>query len=265
MTLAKAFVESGYFADVKSVAQAVVKIVAGQEVGLGPMASLMGIHMVQGKPTWAANLMATQIRRSGRYDYRVKELTDTACELEFFEGKRLLGSSRFTIDDARKAELGGKPIWKSYPRNMLFARAMSNGCRWYCADVFGGVTAYTPEELNAQGAAERVDTATSEIVTFPTHEPPADDLPSEAEIDAVDVVDVSDAQEQAQPDASESHRVDLRAAIYELADSRPDGKGRQALKNWWGQRYPDTPETCGVETLEAAYHELSAAKKNGKR
>jgi hypothetical protein len=32
---------------------------------------------------------------------------------------------------------------------MLFARAMSNGVRWYCPDVFSGAPTYTPEELGA--------------------------------------------------------------------------------------------------------------------
>jgi hypothetical protein len=180
MTLAQMFVKSGYFTDVKDVAQAVVKIVAGQEVGLGPMASLMGIYIVQGKPSWSANLMATQIRRSQRYDYRINELSDGACELEFFERGRSLGKSRFTMADAKQARLAEKEIWKSYPRNMLFARAMSNGCRWYCADVFGGVTPYTPEELGGEPPPgdlrpeirdiappepdARINTATGEIV-----------------------------------------------------------------------------------------------------
>jgi len=32
---------------------------------------------------------------------------------------------------------------------MLFARAMSKGVKWYCADVFGGPI-YTPEEMGAK-------------------------------------------------------------------------------------------------------------------
>jgi hypothetical protein len=32
---------------------------------------------------------------------------------------------------------------------MLFARAMSNGCRWFTPDIFLGAAVYTPEELGA--------------------------------------------------------------------------------------------------------------------
>jgi hypothetical protein len=45
-------------------------------------------------------------------------------------------------------------MWKKYTRNMLFSRAMSNGCRWYCAGVFGVGTVYTPEELGADVDAD---------------------------------------------------------------------------------------------------------------
>lgn len=148
--LGRILAASGYFTDAKTEAQAVAKIIAGAEAGFGPMASLTGIHIVQGKPTFGANLMAAAVKRSGRYDYKVRRLDNEACILEFFEGGKPVGTSAFTIDEAKAANLTGKDIWKAYPRNLLFARAMSNGVRWYCPDVFGGAPAYTPEELGAE-------------------------------------------------------------------------------------------------------------------
>ena len=62
------------------------------------------------------------------------------------EGK-VIGTSAFSIDDAKKAGLAGDN-WRKYPRNMLFARAMSNGVKWYCPNVFGGPV-YSPDELGA--------------------------------------------------------------------------------------------------------------------
>jgi recombinational DNA repair protein RecT len=58
------------------------------------------------------------------------------------------------MKDAKAAGLDGKDVWKKYPRNMLFGRAMTNGCRWYCPDIFGGKSVYTPEELNADFSLE---------------------------------------------------------------------------------------------------------------
>lgn len=145
------FVKSGFFSDTRDASQAIVKILAGREFGFGPFSSMTGVYIIQGRPSLAANLMAAAVKRSGRYDYRVREMTEVVCDVEFFErvnGEKpdSLGHSRFTMDDAKKA--GTKNLDK-YPRNMLFARAMSNGVKWYCPDVFNGSAVYTPDELGA--------------------------------------------------------------------------------------------------------------------
>lgn len=170
---AKLMLASGYFEaqrdPVVGVAQLAVKILAGREMGYGPFASVQGIHVIQGKPTLSANLMAAAVKSSPRYDYRVRQMTDAACRIEFFEvidGRReSVGESVFTTEDAKRA--GVKNLEK-FPRNMLFARAMSNGVRWFCPDVFAGNAAYTPEEMGDQGAVDEpviVDMETGEILS----------------------------------------------------------------------------------------------------
>lgn len=140
---------SGYFKDARDMAQAAVKIQAGAELGIPPVAAMSSIYIVEGKPTLSAVLMGALVKRSGRYNYRVTEHTDTKCVIAFFEDKEQIGVSSFSLDDAKSAGVTRNPVWNKYPRNMLFARAMSNGCRWYCPDVFGGPI-YTPEELGEQ-------------------------------------------------------------------------------------------------------------------
>ena len=140
-------VKSGFFADVRQEAQAVVKVLAGQELGFGPVASMTGIHIIKGKPAVGAGLMAAAVKRSGKYNYRIQELTDRVCSIEFLEHSEnrweSVGISTFTWADAQKA---GTQNLQKFPRNMLFARAMSNGAKWFCPDLFGGPI-YTPEEL----------------------------------------------------------------------------------------------------------------------
>lgn len=148
--VAKAMVSSGYFADSAKISQAIVKIMAGREIGIGPFGSMNGIHIIQGKPAFGANIMASKVKSSGRYNYRVTEINDSVCSIEFMElfssQWSTIGTSTFTIADAKKA---GVKNTDKYPRNMLFARAMSNGVRWYCPDIMNGSTVYTPEELGA--------------------------------------------------------------------------------------------------------------------
>jgi hypothetical protein len=144
---AKAMAASGFFTDTKSISQAIVKIMAGQELGFGPFASMNGVYIIQGRPSFGANMMAAAVKASGRYNYRVIEMSDHRCEIAFFEQGQECGRSVFTLDDAKKA--GTKNLDK-FPRNMLFARAMSNGVRWYCPDVTNGSAVYTPEELGVE-------------------------------------------------------------------------------------------------------------------
>ena len=145
---------SGYFERSgnmdQQVAQMCTKILAGREMGMGPFASVQGIYLIKGKLSFAANLISSAIKASGRYDYKVKKLDASGCEIEFYEkrdGKwELSGVSTFDVKDAGKA---GTQNMDKYPRNMMFARCMSNGQKWYAPDVFNGNTVYVPEELGA--------------------------------------------------------------------------------------------------------------------
>ena len=145
MSIGKAFAESGMFPDIKTAAQAVVKIQAGAEMGIQPFAAMSGIHIIQGKPTVGAGIMAANVKGSGKYDYRVVESTEKVCSIDFYQGKEKIGNSTFTLEDAKKA--GTKNLDK-FPKNMLFARAISNGVKWYTPDVFAGPV-YVPEEMQS--------------------------------------------------------------------------------------------------------------------
>jgi len=149
MSMAKTFAESGMFSDAKEMSKAFVKIQAGQEIGIAPFQAMSGIHIIQGKPTVGAGIMASKVKGSGKYDYKVLKQDETACVLEFFEGKTSLGTSSFTLEDAKKA--GTQNIGK-FARNMLFARAISNGVKWFTPDVFLGPV-YVPEEMTSNAAA----------------------------------------------------------------------------------------------------------------
>lgn len=146
-TAANALHASGFFSDVKTQAQAMVKVMAGAEIGLPPFASMSGIHIVNGKPTLGANLIATLVKNDPRYDYRVKQADNRACILTWYEGGKAVGESGFTIEEANAAGLTGKQTWKAYASDMLFARALTRGARRYAPGIFGGAPIYTPDEM----------------------------------------------------------------------------------------------------------------------
>lgn len=164
--VSKALVSSGYFSDAKDVAKALVKVMAGREMGLGPFASMTGIHIIKGKPVLGANLIATLIKAHPDYNYRIKTHTDKVCEIEFFEHGESVGVSSFSVDNAKAAGLS-TPNWSKYPRNMLFARAISNGAKWHTPGIFGGAPVYTPDEM---GANLDYDSDGDEVIISPSNE-----------------------------------------------------------------------------------------------
>jgi hypothetical protein len=158
LTIGETFFKSGMFSDIKSAQQAVVKIMAGAEMGISPFAAMSGIHIIQGKPTIGAGLMAARVKGFGKYDYKVLEHSDKVCSIEYFQGANSLGVSTFTIEDAKKA--GTKNIDR-FPKNMLFARAMSNGVKWYTPDIYENPV-YVPEEMESV-----TEETTAEVIETP--------------------------------------------------------------------------------------------------
>ena len=149
---------SGYFSDVRDMAQAAVKVMAGDELGIAPVAAVMGIHIIKGKVTLSANLIAAQVRRHG-YNYKHVQFDTTGCTLQFFgKNGELLGDSSFTEADAKSAGVYND-MYKKFPRNMYFSRAISNGAKWYCPEVMSGLPVYVSEELGAKvdGDGEIID------------------------------------------------------------------------------------------------------------
>lgn len=180
-TAATALHASGFFSDVKTQAQAMVKVMAGAELGLPPFASMTGIHIVQGKPVVGANLVATLVKNDPRYDYRVKQADGQAVILTWYENGKPVGESGFTIQEANAAGLTGKDNWKKYPSDMLFARALTRGARRYAPGIFGGAPVYTPDEMGVD-TDEDGQIVQGEVVnvTPPAAQPPAPDIQYDA-------------------------------------------------------------------------------------
>ncbi len=134
---------------VKTLADAAAIILAGHEMGIGPMTSLRSIHIVEGKATLSASLILAFARRAG---WRHKWLTrssdaERAAIILRRDGEE--HEEEFTIDDARRAKLvPGKAgaAWTKYPQRMLRWRAVSGCVNSACPEVlFGSV--YVPGEL----------------------------------------------------------------------------------------------------------------------
>lgn len=245
------FVKSGFFADTRDAAQAIVKVMAGQELGFAPIASMTGVYIVKGKVSLSANLIAAAVKRSGRYTFRVRQHDAQICEIEFFEldksgNKESIGVSSFTMKEAAQAQLASSATWKNFPRNMLYARAMSNGAKWYCPDVFGGPV-YTPDELGAT-----IDGETGEVIDIePANHTPAAPAPAQIAAPAEPVAMTSAEQIEA-----------LQLVInglrdYEVKDSDLTSALIKLTGNTSITVHPSTWSTLNTKQIEAAIYRLT--------
>lgn len=161
--IGKIFVGSGMFKSDASgspeqkVYQAIVKITAGAEFGIGPFAAMKGINIINGNTEMSSNLMAGKVKQHPKYDYTVDKWDNDSCTLTFWEIQRpgdprdkwfKLGESTFNLNDAQTAQLTGSKNYSKFARNMYFARAMSNGVRIFCPDIFYGTPVYTEGEVS---------------------------------------------------------------------------------------------------------------------
>lgn len=125
--------------------QIIAAIIKGRALGLDDMHALEAMHFINGKACMTTQTMSLLARRAGHSISG--EVTETSATVK---GKRAdtgdTMSVTFTMEDAKRADLAGKDVWKKYPQSMLMARATSQLCRWLFPDVLAGA-AYTPEGL----------------------------------------------------------------------------------------------------------------------
>lgn len=121
----------------------------GAELGLAPMQSIRAVHVIEGKPTMSADLMAALCMRDRSVCayLRPVELSATVATYEtqrvgWPEPMRM----SFTWEDATRAGLTGKDSWRRYPGAMLKSRCLSAIVRAAYPDLMLGI--YDPDELD---------------------------------------------------------------------------------------------------------------------
>lgn len=203
-------------------------ILAGNEVGVSPMQSLSKIHVIDGRPAMAAELMRAIVLREG-HELWIEESTSTTCTVV---GKRKDSDREtrvtWTLDDAQRAGLKGRKNWQAYPGPMLLARATAGLCRAIFPDVLAGIS-YTVEELEDGDVLEFPETidapATDEEPT-----PPADPTKAKASRDATRGADTPaktepDPEPKAEREEPPLPGEDDEIVDAELVDDEPEYEG----------------------------------------
>lgn len=121
----------------------------GQALGLSPVQIMLGIFVIDGKPTASAGLIQGLVRRAG-HKLRLRGNDQSAtCEIIRADDPEYTFSFTWTMERARQAGLTSKDNWRKTPAAMLQARATTECARAACQDALFGL-AYTPEELGSE-------------------------------------------------------------------------------------------------------------------
>lgn len=126
--------------------EATAAILAGDELGFSPMASLRAFDVIQGTAAPKAITQRAVVQSRGHAIWKVESSSTRAI----FRGRRAdsaeVQESTWTIERARQLGLTNKPNWKSQPEAMLIARATAECSRLVASDALLGIP-YSAEEL----------------------------------------------------------------------------------------------------------------------
>lgn len=184
-----------------SVAAAMLR---ANELGISPMQGLAQIHVINGRPGLAAELMRALVFSHGHEIWTETHTQTNVTVCGRRQGSDHVEKVTWTPDDVKRAGLGGDGHRK-YPRAMLLARASAELCRLLFPDVLAGMS-YAIEELvdmaedddfpgepepegtpppaktqtrKAAGTAKRAAKRTAVPAALPAGAPPMPPLPGE--------------------------------------------------------------------------------------
>jgi hypothetical protein len=133
--------------DCKSTADLVIRAQYGMSVGLSFMQAIQCVANVNGRPSLWGHQVLGLITASGKCkswtesiigtdptkdDYTVRITT----ERRDIEGIRVV---EFSVAEARRANLMGKDLYKTYPKDMIRHRAVARAAKQVYADVLSGL------------------------------------------------------------------------------------------------------------------------------
>lgn len=143
MRMAETIAKSRLFG-VTQVDQVVALMLMAEAEGRHVASAMQDYSVIQGKPSLKAEAMLARFQQAGG---KVKwtELSDTRCAAVFSHSQCEPVEIDWDMQRARQAGLGGKDMWKKFPRQMLRARVISEGVRTAYPGALGGM--YAAEEV----------------------------------------------------------------------------------------------------------------------
>ena len=211
--MAVSVANSGLFG-VKNADQAMALMLIAQAEGMHPAIAARDYHVINGRPTLRADAMLARFQQAGGKvewgDYTDQRVVGTFAHPQG-------GSVRieWTTKMAQDAGLTRNPTWKSYPRQMLRARCISEGIRTIYPGVAIGT--YTPEEAEDMAPRPARDMGAVEEVAPP---PPAVDV--EALIEQIQLASTLEFLETLRPQMRQVPKGPDRDRVVAAAQRRAE-------------------------------------------
>ena len=145
-------------------------ILTGHELGLPPMAAIGKMHNIQGRATLSAEAARAIVQSRGHEIWleQVSAAKVVACGRR--RGEENVVRITWTMDDAKRAGVVGKEVWRKFPQAMLTARATADLCRAHFADCLSGIS-YFKEELEDGVVDEEGAPAAGDLAERPAAAP----------------------------------------------------------------------------------------------
>lgn len=220
--IAEAIAKSGLFG-VKEPAQAIALCLIAQAEGRHPASAAMDYHVIQNRPSLKADTILARFLAAGgkvewhRLDRECADATfshpqggTVRIDWHLADAKKIMFEEWVDLPNGKRGKqprpLTTKENWLNYPRAMLRARCISEGCR----TVYPGATSgmYTPEEVRDMTPEREINGTVVEMHRNAPEPPP--DPPIGA--------------------GSNAHKA-LEARIGEL------GLDREGVKTWCARHY----------------------------
>lgn len=142
--MASAVAKSNLFG-VKNQDQAIALMLVAQAEGRHPALAARDYDIIQGRPSKKAEAMLRDFLESGG-SVEWHQLDDALADATFSHPAGGKVRIEWTMKRAIAAGLGGRDMWKKYPRQMLRSRVVSEGIRTVCPMATSGM--YIPEEVS---------------------------------------------------------------------------------------------------------------------
>jgi hypothetical protein len=207
----------------KARAAVVIALQLGQEVGFAPMQSLQSIASINGMPTiWGDGALAL-IKSKGLVEYiKEDDLADitknsrATCIVKR-RGEPNEHTVTFSYDDARKAGIFDRNVWKVYPARMCQCRARAFALRNVFPDVLKGlaireevedfttIEGNPPPQPKPQGQI-KVPTVTAETTLAEVL------IPKKDAVAAIEAVEATPVQNEPKPVEAAQENLDAEPA-----------------------------------------------------